>query len=260
MGRLAKKGDAIPWKINGDHFTVEPATGNIATKESFGDCQLHVEWRIPVNEVHENLRYGNSGVLLMGHYEVQIYSSFKNQHKIYYNGQAGSIYKQFPPLVNASLPEEEWQTFDIVFIAPTFNTDSSLKSPARLTVFHNGVLIQYHVPLKGWTNNTDFTEYKWHPEKLPLVLQEHISRISFRNIWIRKLDMVNFNKKTIKMDKHSTTPDIILKAEDVQWTTFTLPGWTGTTTASFPNMDVEKAPFIAMARLEPDANIQRHMK
>ncbi len=181
---------SVPWKVNGDNFTIEPGTGSIVTKQAFNDCQLHIEWKIPALEVHENLRYGNSGVLFMGLYEVQIYSSFNNEHKIYSNGQAGSIYKQFAPLVNACLPPEQWQTYDIVFISPKFNPDKSLRSPAQLTVFHNGVLIQYDVSLKGYTNNGDYTEYKWHPENLPLVLQEHNSRISFRNIWIRKLKLV----------------------------------------------------------------------
>jgi len=178
----------VPWKVDGDHFTVEPTTGSIVTKQGYGDCQLHVEWKIPALEVHENLRYGNSGVLFMGFYELQIYSSYNNEHKIYYNGQAGSIYKQFAPLVNACLPPEQWQSYDIVFVAPRFNEDKSIKSPAKLTVFHNGVLIQYDVSLKGRTNNGDYTEYQWHPKELPLMLQEHNSRISFRNIWVRKLN------------------------------------------------------------------------
>lgn len=187
---LKVKGIPVAWKVKGGKFTVEPGSGNIATKQTFGDCQLHVEWKIPALEVHENLRYGNSGVLFMGFYEVQIYSSFNDVHKIYSNGQAGSIYKQYPPMVNACLPPEEWQTYDIIFIAPKFNDDKSLKSPAKLTVIHNGVLIQYNAPLKGRTNNTDYTEYAWHPETLPLTLQEHNSKISYRNIWIRKLNLM----------------------------------------------------------------------
>lgn len=184
------KENPVPWKVKGSKFTIEPGTGSIATKQSFSDCQLHVEWKIPALEMHENLRYGNSGVLFMGLYEVQIYSSFNNVHKIYSNGQAGSIYKQYAPMVNACLPPEKWQTFDIIFTAPKFNADKSLNSPAKLTVFQNGVLIQYNAPLKGKTNNTDYTEYNWHPDCLPLILQEHNSRISFRNIWIRKLDLL----------------------------------------------------------------------
>jgi hypothetical protein len=184
---LLKKGTSAPWKIRGDYFTIEPGTGDIVTKQSFGDCQLHVEWKIPKNEVQSNLNYGNSGIYFMGLYEVQIYSSYKDEHKIYYNGQAGSIYKQHSPLVNACLQAGKWQTYDIVFTAPRFRSDLSLDSPAYITVFHNGVLIQYHMALTGPTTPTDFTEYKAHAKKLPLVLQEHGSKVSYKNIWIREL-------------------------------------------------------------------------
>ena len=168
-------------------FTAVPGTGDIITKRAFGDCQLHIEWKIPEEEQQENLNWGNSGVYPMGLYEVQIYSSYNDEHPIYYNGQTGSIYKQYKPLVNACSPAGKWQSFDIIFTAPRFNSDQTLKSPGKLTVFHNGVLIQNNVTLKGATTHGDYTEYTALPEKLPLLLQEHGSRVSFRNIWIREL-------------------------------------------------------------------------
>lgn len=183
------KGEENPatWKVTAGKFTIVPGTGDIITRRTFGDCQLHVEWKIPAKEHQENLNWGNSGVYLMGFYEVQIYSSYNDEHPIYFNGQAGSIYKQYKPLVNVSRPAGKWQSFDILFTAPRFNSDQTLKSPAELTVFHNGVLIHNHVTLKGATTHGDYTEYTAHPEKLPLLLQEHGSRVSFRNIWIREL-------------------------------------------------------------------------
>ena len=185
----ATKGEDEParWKVTTGNFTAVPGTGDIITRRTFGDCQLHVEWKIPLKEQQDNLNWGNTGVYLMGLYEVQIYSSYNDEHPIYYNGQAGSIYKQYKPLVNACLPAGKWQSFDIIFTAPRFNSDQTLKSPAILTVFHNGVLIQNNVTLKGATTHGDYTEYAAHPEKLPMLLQEHGSKVSFRNIWIREL-------------------------------------------------------------------------
>lgn len=180
-------GEKPKWTVSGNEFTVTVNEPDIFTRQSFGSCQLHVEWKIPDDEIHENLNWGNSGIYLMGLYEVQIYDSFNDNHSIYYNGQAGSIYKQHSPLVNVSKPAGQWQSFDIVFTAPVFNDDKSLKAPAYITVFHNGVLIQNHVGLTGPTTHGDYTEYSFHAPKLPLMIQSHGSKVGYRNIWIREL-------------------------------------------------------------------------
>jgi hypothetical protein len=180
-------GEKPKWNVSGNEFSVTINEPDIFTKQSFGDCQLHAEWKIPADETHDNLNWGNSGLYFMGLYEVQIYDSYLDKHEIYYNGQAGSIYKQHSPLVNASKPAGEWQSFDIVFTAPVFNEDQSLKSPAYFTVFQNGILIQNHVELIGPTEHIDYTEYRYHSPKLPLMIQSHGSKVSYRNIWIREL-------------------------------------------------------------------------
>ena len=180
-------GEKPKWNISGNEFTVTINEPDIYTKQSFGSCQLHAEWKIPDDETHDNLNWGNSGIYFMGLYEVQIYDSFNDNHKIYYNGQAGSIYKQHSPLVNASKPAGTWQSFDIIFTAPVFNNDKTLNTPAFFTVFQNGILVQNHVQLTGPTLHTDFTEYKYHESQLPLMIQSHGSKVSYRNVWIRKI-------------------------------------------------------------------------
>jgi hypothetical protein len=159
--------------------------GGITSKQSFGDCQLHVEWASPEKIEGRGQGRGNSGVYLMGKYEVQILDSHQNE--TYFDGQAGSIYKQHPPLVNASRPPGKWQSFDIVFTAPRFADDGKLKSPAYLTVLHNGVLVQNHFELSGKTAWDEAPKYEAHPDKLPLYLQYHGNPVKFRNIWVREL-------------------------------------------------------------------------
>jgi len=182
------EGEEVTWPASVAGFAVVPDTPGINTKQAFGSCQLHVEWRVPSNEDHgETLNWGNSGVYLMGLYEVQIYDSYNDKHKIYYNGQAGSIYKQHKPLVNCCKPPGEWESFDIVFTAPQFNENGSLKSPACFTVFQNGILIQNHVEVRGATNHSKYTEYKKHANKLPLMIQSHGAAVEYRNIWLREL-------------------------------------------------------------------------
>lgn len=178
---------AVKWTAKGEAITIVPKATDIRTKQRFGNIQLHIEWKTPDPAEDYSKNHGNSGVLFMGLYELQIYESYQDAQRIYYNGQAGSVYKQYTPLVNACLPPRTWQTFDAVFEAPVFNADSSLKTPAYLTVFHNGVLIQNHVPLKGPMVYAGYPQYHYHESKLPLVLQEHNSRVSFRNIWLREL-------------------------------------------------------------------------
>jgi hypothetical protein len=175
-----------PSKWNADTcLTVKPKSGSIKTVKPFGDCQLHIEWRTPSEVVGTSQGRGNSGIFLMGLYELQVLDSYNNE--TYYNGQAGSIYKQFIPLVNASLSPGIWQTYDVVFTAPRFDANGALLTPATFTVFHNGVLIQNHVKLRGPTEYIGIPQYKAHEDKLPLLLQDHNNPVSYRNIWIREL-------------------------------------------------------------------------
>lgn len=177
---------AVKWIVNVDGMTIVPKTTDIQTKQKFGNVQLHIEWKTPDPKEDKGMNRGNSGVFLMGLYELQIYESYNYDTRIYYNGQAGSVYKQHIPLVNAARKPQTWQSFDIVFNAPVFNADKTLKTPAFMTVFHNNVLILNHVELKGPMVYQGFPQYAFHEAKLPLRLQEHGSRVSFRNIWIRE--------------------------------------------------------------------------
>lgn len=178
-------GNEIKWKADDNAMTVSGGSGDIRTKQGFGDCQLHIEWRTPAEVKGDGQERGNSGVYLMSRYELQVLDSYNNS--TYTNGQAGSFYKQFIPLVNACRPPGEWQVYDIIFTAPRFNTDSTIKSPARATVFQNGVLIQNNVSLWGNTVNTGIPKYVMHSDKEPLMLQDHGNPVSYRNIWIREL-------------------------------------------------------------------------
>ena len=179
---------AVKWKAKGRTLMIVPKTKDIRTRQAFGNIQLHIEWRTPDPKEDKGRNdSGNSGVLFMGLYELQIYETYQYASRLYYNGQAGSIYKQYAPMVNACLPPKAWQIFDAVFEAPVFNPDQTLKTPAYITVFHNGILILHHVPVKGPMVYAGYPKYEYHAAKLPLVLQEHNSRVSFRNIWVREL-------------------------------------------------------------------------
>jgi hypothetical protein len=180
------------WTVADNSFTVKPGAGNIQTRQRFEDYQLHLEWREPVEDTtkHTGQDYGNSGLFLASlgkgdaGYELQILDSYKS--KTYSNGQCGSLYKQYPPLVNACRPPGQWQTYDVVWHAPRFNADSSLKSPATVTAFQNGILIQDHTVLKGVTLFVGHPYYLKHGPS-PIKLQDHHHLVSYRNIWIRPL-------------------------------------------------------------------------
>lgn len=184
---------AAGWKVADGIITVDKTKGNIQTKRKFMDYQLHLEYRIPENIAGEGQARGNSGVFLASTgpgdagYEIQVLDNYNN--KTYVNGQAGSIYKQYIPLANACKKPGEWQTYDIIWTVPRFNADGTLKSAARVTAFHNGVLIQNNVELKGPTLYIGTPSYKPHGA-CPLKLQAHgdpSEPISFKNIWVREL-------------------------------------------------------------------------
>jgi hypothetical protein len=180
-----KDGSAAKWKVENGYAEVVAKTGYLYTREAFGDCQVHVEFIEPTPPKGESQERGNSGVFLMGLYEIQVLDSYEN--KTYADGQAAAVYGQYPPLVNASRPPGQWQTYDIVFHGPRFDKDGKLLRPARVTVFHNGVLAQDNVEPSGPTAHGKRPPYEAHPEKLPLALQDHNNPIRFRNIWIRDL-------------------------------------------------------------------------
>lgn len=182
----AKNGSGpAKWKVENGFMTVAAGTGDIKTKQGFGDCQLHIEWRTPAEVKGESQGRGNSGIFFMGRYELQVLDNYNN--RTYSNGQAGGIYKQLPPMANACRPPGEWQTYDIIFTAPVFYEDGSLKSQARITVFHNGVVIQNDRTLWGSTQYIGVATYDKHSDKEPIVLQDHGNPVSYRNIWIRPL-------------------------------------------------------------------------
>ncbi len=179
------KGGDIKWTLGENAMTVAGGAGGISTKEGFGDCQLHIEWRTPAVVKGDGQGRGNSGIFFMGKYELQVLDNYEN--KTYVNGQAGSIYKQLVPMVNACRPPGEWQTYDVIFTAPRFYDNGILKSPARITVIHNGVLVQNNATLWGGTEYIGSPEYKKHSDKEPIALQDHGNPVSYRNIWIRPL-------------------------------------------------------------------------
>ena len=179
-----EEGKPVGWQIENGIMTVKPHSGSIRTKKDFGDFQLHLEWSAPTEIVGESQGRGNSGVFMQGMYEVQILDNYQNE--TYANGQAGSIYKQTPPLVNACQKPRKWKTYDIIYTSPRFKEDGSLQSHGRITVLHNGVLVQNNTMILGTTEFIGFPRIVAHG-KGPIILQDHLNPVRFRNIWIREL-------------------------------------------------------------------------
>ena len=182
---VKQAGAAAPWKVENGYMEVVPKSGDIQTKHEFGDCQLHVEWAAPSEVVGNSQGRGNSGVFLMGRYEIQVLDCYENP--TYADGTAAAIYGEHPPLVNACRKPGEWQSYDIVWIAPRFDGEK-LVTPAYCTVTHNGVVVQYHRELIGPTSHRKVEPWVAHPATGPLRLQDHSNPMRFRNIWVRKLD------------------------------------------------------------------------
>lgn len=172
------------WKLENGYMEVVPKTHGMTTKRKFGDIQLHIEWAAPAKVVEEAQRRGNSGIFLMGKYEIQIMDAWENS--AYPDGMAGAVYGQNPALVNVAKKPGEWQSYDIVFTAPVFEGEK-LVSPAYVTVFQNGVLVQNHTEIYGPTQHNKAPPYEVHADRMPLVLQNHGQAVRFRNIWVREL-------------------------------------------------------------------------
>jgi len=177
-------GDPAPWNVRDGYMEVAPKTGDIYTREEFGDIQLHVEWRTPTPLKPGNVWQGNSGVFLFGHYELQVFESSRNL--IYADGEAGAIYGQVPPLVNPARDPGEWQIYDIIF-DPAHFKDGKLETPAYITVFWNGVVIHNHTAILGETGHRIFPRYTDRGPTGPVRLQDHGDLVRYRNIWVRRL-------------------------------------------------------------------------
>jgi len=183
---VALDGSPTKWITRDGYMECVKGSGYVRTLQNFGDCQLHVEWATPVPPHGEGQGRGNSGVFLgLDRYEIQVLDSYHSE--TYPDGTAAAVYGQYPPLANASRPPGEWQLYDIIYTAPRFKSDGTVLSPVRLTVFHNGVLVQNNVELTGPTSWLERAPYQAHPEKQPISLQDHGNPVRFRNIWLREL-------------------------------------------------------------------------
>jgi hypothetical protein len=183
-----EKGAPAAWKVHNGYMEVVGGSGDIVTKEEFGDSQLHVEFRTPTPPKGNSQERGNSGVFLFGIYEVQVLDSYDNP--TYADGQASAIYGQAPPLVNASRPPGEWQVYDIVYTGPRFR-EAKVEVPGFVTVFHNGVITQNHTEILGATKHRVLPMLVVHGPKGPIKLQDHGNPVRFRNLWIRPLGLAD---------------------------------------------------------------------
>jgi hypothetical protein len=186
QGRGAEAGKMVnaSWKVGDGYFEVAPDTGDLVTREKFGDCQLHVEWASPAEVKGNSQGRGNSGVLLMSRYEIQVLDAWHNP--TYADGQAGAIYGQWPPLVNPARRPGEWNTYDIVFEAPKFE-DGKVTKPVYFTVLYNGVLVHNHKASMGPMVYRQVAHYTPHDPEEPLTLQAHHNPVRYRNVWIRRI-------------------------------------------------------------------------
>ncbi len=181
-GRRSRPAD---WNVESGAMVIKPGAGEIISAQVFGDCQLHLEFASPVPARGRDQVRGNSGVMFFGRYEIQVLDSFENV--TYADGQAAAVYGQFPPLVNASRPPGQWQTYDIIFTAPRFKPDGSLETPAFVTMLHNGVLVHNHTEVIGAMAYRAVGKYTAHGAKGPISLQDHGNPVRFRNIWVREI-------------------------------------------------------------------------
>lgn len=177
------RGGDAKWDVQDGALVIHPGAGAIVSKDEFGDCQLHLEFASPVPPKSQDQGRGNSGVMFFGRYEIQVLDSYQNL--TYADGHAAAIYGQYPPLVNASRPPGEWQSYDILFTAPRFKDDGSVETPAYATVLHNGVVVHNHAALLGPMAFRALPHYRAHGPKGPILLQDHGNPVRFRNIWVR---------------------------------------------------------------------------
>ena len=184
--KASNGGGAAPWKVENGEMVIAPRTGQIESKEHFGDCQLHIEFSTPTGATGEGQARSNSGVFMLGKYEIQVMDSYNNP--TYPDGQAAAVYGQYPPLVNASRKPGQWQMYDILWKSPRFGADGKVAEPATVTILHNGVAVQNAVRVLGPVQHRALASYSApHPPTGPIALQDHGNPVRFRNIWVREL-------------------------------------------------------------------------